>query len=619
MWSGGRQRGDKVKKILFWSVAGPLWLLIRAIKIALIAAAALIVLATAVGLFADRAVQLGALVGLMLGALLGPVRIAGVDFRQWMRNPGAPSEIGDDSPVGLMRLGFHNLAGAALLASLLLVAMVSSWVPRPCTIEEAWSPFEMLPFGKCIVGFLTGCAGFPAGAKVVAGGLAGIVAMQVVTLIVWLLGLRFGLPEPARTQHYLARDPLPRLPPRPANRPPDRRRLIVCCDGTWNWPAPRRETNVVRLVRAIAPSDNGIAQIVHYHQGVGTGNVLDRLAGGGAGVGLSASVKACYGFLTDNYQDGDEIYLFGFSRGAYVARALSGFICAVGMMRKYEMDRFADVWKWYWQPPAARVQQRATLNVLAPDRVKQDKIEIECIGVWDTVGALGIPGSRFCAKTFAFHDTELGLRVRFAFQGLAIDERRGNFQPAVWVPARNPPPATGDVQVLEQVWFPGVHSNVGGGYDPHGCSDTSFLWMLSALERNGLLGLINRSIVGGLDANERYPMGLIQNSRKGFWSWVGNPIPRPVCIISRTEMIHESAWERAGVCPPKDIYRRGQRRGWLTAMMDPNGPDGTRELPRTALERNFANLLPPARPTLPVVPRILDLCSELLKFLRPQG
>jgi hypothetical protein len=257
--------------------------------------------------------------------------------------------------------------------------------------------------------------------------------------------------------------------------------------------------------------------------------------------------------------------------------------------------------------------------VLAPDRVKQDKIEIECIGVWDTVGALGIPGSRFCAKTFAFHDTELGPRVRFAFQGLAIDERRGNFQPAVWVPARNPPPATGDVQVLEQVWFPGVHSNVGGGYDPHGCSDTSFLWMLSALERNGLLGLINRSIVGGLDANERYPMGLIQNSRKGFWSWVGNPIPRPVCIISRTEMIHQSAWERAGACPRKDIYRRDKRTGWLTAMMDPNGPDGTRELRRTPFERNFANLLPPARPTLPVVPRILDLCSELLKFLRPQG
>src|SRR5262249_26708812 len=117
----------KLKNAFLWVAGRGLWLVIKTIKWVLILVAALIALATIVGLFADRAVQLGALVGLMLGALLGPVRVAGVDFRQWMRNPGAPSENGDDSPVGLMWLGFHNLAGAAVLASMLLAAIASSW------------------------------------------------------------------------------------------------------------------------------------------------------------------------------------------------------------------------------------------------------------------------------------------------------------------------------------------------------------------------------------------------------------------------------------------------------------------------------------------------------------
>ena len=179
---------------------------------------------------------------------------------------------------------------------------------------------------------------------------------------------------------------------------------------------------------------------MHYHQGVGTGNFLDRLAGGGAGIGLTASVKACYGFLVDNYREGDENFLFGFSRGAYVARALGGLIGTIGIMRKHNMDRFAEVWNWYWQPKDKRDPK--ILEELASDRHKD--IDIECIGVWDTVGALGIPGSRFCAPTFAFHETGLGSHVRHAFQALAIDERRGNFQAAVWVPAKSSPANAGN-------------------------------------------------------------------------------------------------------------------------------------------------------------------------------
>jgi len=237
---------------------------------------------------------------------------------------------------------------------------------------------------------------------------------------------------------------------------------------------------VVRLVRAIEPQRDGVDQIVHYHEGVGTGDFVDRAFGGGAGVGLAASVKACYGFLVDNYKDHDEIFLFGFSRGAYVARALAGLIGTVGLMRKHEMDRFGHMWNWYWQ----KTRDLDVLHQIAPDR--KQHVDIECVGVWDTVGALGIPGSRLCASAYQFFQAELGPHVRHAFQGLAIDERRGNFQGAVWVPydverarsaranaqanahlAEDQKDEAAPRQVIRQVWFPGVHSNVGGGYPQH--------------------------------------------------------------------------------------------------------------------------------------------------------
>src|SRR6266702_3910421 len=107
-----------------------------------------------------------------------------------------------------------------------------------------------------------------------------------------------------------------------------KRRLIVCCDGTWN--KPDREattTNVVRLVRSIrSETAGGISQIVFYHPGVGTGNFLDRWIGGGTGIGLSENVRSVYAWFIDNYQDGYEIFLFGFSRGAYTDRSVAGII-----------------------------------------------------------------------------------------------------------------------------------------------------------------------------------------------------------------------------------------------------------------------------------------------------
>jgi uncharacterized protein (DUF2235 family) len=493
-----------------------------------------------------------------------------------------------------------------------------------------------------VIWFLTSCAVVPAMVKVLVGAFVGVIPMQILTEIAWRLGLRFGVPDPSRTLIHLAARDLPYLPAKEQHR--GRRRLIICCDGTWNWPEARRETNVVRLVRSITPDDNGIAQIVHYHQGVGTGNVVDRIAGGGAGIGLSASVKACYGFLVDNYKQHDDILLFGFSRGAYVARALSGLIGAVGMMRKHEMDRFADMWNWYWQ--AADKRDIKVLDRIAPARTGE--VEIECIGVWDTVGALGIPGSPFCAGTYAFHQTELGLHVRHAFQALAIDERRGNFQGAVWVPFDpHQPHRTATVaaarraqqaqvqqiagqpaqvrQVLKQVWFPGVHSNIGGGYPEHGLSDTTFLWMLSELESHQLLAFDPLSIAGALDADhaERYPAGALADSRTPFFRLIGCPVPRPVCVISNTERVHDSAWQRRAasrdVVPNRDIYKRPRRGKWLDAMAVT--PHGQRDLEvlREPFEVRFADGARPTDRPAENIPKKLDLCSWLLQPISGRG
>ena len=172
------------------------------------------------------------------------------------------------------------------------------------------------------------------------------------------------------------------------------KRLIVCCDGTWNdEDSAASFTNVVRMARAIRPQDDvssgqSIPQIVYYHSGVGTGgDEVEKVLGGAIGLGLSRNVRDAYAFIVHNYAEGDELFLFGFSRGAYTARSVAGLIGWAGLIQKGDMDDFAMLWEGYrlrGQTPQPLTQYQF------PDR--RAPVRIKCIGVWDTVGALGIPG-----------------------------------------------------------------------------------------------------------------------------------------------------------------------------------------------------------------------------------
>jgi Uncharacterized alpha/beta hydrolase domain (DUF2235) len=507
------------------------------------------------------------LFGLLLGVLYAPVRLSGVDFGKWYRDPAEPNEGDDRSWIGQMkRSAFANAHGVSALVVVVTLVFGTHLI----------TPRLVLHFIGVVLGWAIS---------------------QALVEIAWRFGLRW---HGNSTQIRLARQPaVANVMATP--RPKGYRRLIVCCDGTWNSPKTEEDTNVVRLLRAIAPvcPNTRVTQISHYHLGVGTGNVFDRLLGGMAGIGLSSSVKSCYGFLVDNYQPGDEILLFGFSRGAYVVRSVAGLIGTIGLLEKTEMFVFQEVWDYYTLSKTAR--KVYNLDDIAPERHK--RVPISCVGVWDTVGALGIPGTKLCSQSYTFHQTSLGSQVRHAFQSLAMDERRGNFQPAVWV-------RSDAGQVLEQVWFPGVHSDVGGGYPDHGLADATLLWMLGRLRAHSLLSFDDQAVAGGVNRKtaELYPEGHIHDSRSLFWKLVGCPVPRPVGITDESECIHESAKERAAHVTAEDIYRNGKRQAWLRTI------PLYKVANRAGVEESLSfNGTPPGVPYIRTVQDRRGLCSFLLQ------
>lgn len=334
----------------------------------------------------------------------------------------------------------------------------------------------------------------------------------------------------------------------------ENKRIIICCDGTWNEPEHldsenrQTSTNVLKMVRAISPvdPDSGMQQEVYYQHGIGTGGIgflikkLTRLIGGLTGMGISSNIQECYRFIVNNYMDGDEIYLFGFSRGAYTARSLAGLIGTVGLLNKSDLDLLPKVYDYYRTAPRKRSRSKYFELVAGLER-RFPKINF--LGVWDTVGALGLPVpglQHLSRKWVGFHDTHLGPQVLNAYHAMAIDERRRPFKPAIWTKLEGQ-------NSCQQMWFCGVHSNVGGGYNDHGLSDTALMWLVNRAHSLGLAfeqeylsdqSHIKPSVSGKLEDSFTWPYKLL--------SYLGvPPFQRPIgAADSQNEMIHESVIAR---------------------------------------------------------------------------
>ena len=301
--------------------------------------------------------------------------------------------------------------------------------------------------------------------------------------------------------------------------------IVVCADGTWKGPGKDQDadgvaddlgelSNVVKLYsclkgqvtpetvnlpreqekRLVDPNGNEL-QLAKYVNGVGdTSNRLLRLITGASGAGVIGRIVRGYSFISRCYDPGDRIYLVGFSRGAYTVRALAGLIASVGLLNRNTVDMRNEklryelgvgAWVLYRQRARkidnALVSAGLSLVVRRPEPHElHTEVPIRAIGVWDTVGAYGIPAYAYDKQRidlFRFADCKLSPRVQQGFHAVAIDEQRADFTPTLWEPAPN----------VTQVWFAGAHGDVGGGAPRAGLSDIALVWMMESLAKAGVL------------------------------------------------------------------------------------------------------------------------------------
>ena len=260
------------------------------------------------------------------------------------------------------------------------------------------------------------------------------------------------------------------------------RRLVLLFDGTWN----RREhtTSVWRTRLMLEASEE---QLVYYDQGVGT-DPGEKIGGGAIGTGLSRKTLAGYLWLMENYRPAhespqgvaDEIFILGFSRGAFTARSLTGLLGLCGLLRRaapVSVQRAFDL---------SRIEglerNHSLMKRFRRRNSHKGPVRVKFLGVWDTVGALGVPKLRLpFTERYAFHKVELQQIVEHARQALALDERRRLFAPAIW------PGTVAPHQTLEQRWFTGSHANVGGGYARDGLPMRPLQWMVDEAASHGLV------------------------------------------------------------------------------------------------------------------------------------
>ena len=344
------------------------------------------------------------------------------------------------------------------------------------------------------------------------------------------------------------------------------KRLVLCLDGTWN--TQDSNTSIFHLSNLVADvGADGVRQLVYYEEGVGTG-MFDSFSGGVFGFGINENIRHAYEWLIEKYEDGDEIYLFGFSRGAFTARTLGGLISKLGLLRPGAPMSVTELWEAYtligrvekpeknwWEsvfgkhprPCRSLIELKwddGTVKVTDPNRTEKLLIQwsrrpdIHCVGIFDTVGALGwdalaIPWLR--THIAQFHNTNLNILTRHGFHALAIDEQRPMFNCVPWrkfVPAgpAHPPSERERTQVIEQRWFTGAHSNIGGGYEDNPLSLFPLCWMM---ERVAGIGLGFRGMLSRPNITDCVPLVRVDEAREE-----DRKIKKPYLRDSYAEFFH---------------------------------------------------------------------------------
>jgi uncharacterized protein (DUF2235 family) len=305
--------------------------------------------------------------------------------------------------------------------------------------------------------------------------------------------------------------------------------IVVFSDGTGQEGGKGHNTNVYKLFNMV--EDRTSRQIAFYDRGLGTG--WRKITGNGAGMGISKNIKECYEFIFNNYEAGDQIYLFGFSRGATTVRSLAGFIDLFGILPKSRPELIDDAWKIYairTSKKEEKMEKRKWRRIVRADEfVKKHRTmwcKIKFIGVWDTVAALGVPFKfiddvveKIPGLKHRFHDLSLSDSIENACHALAIDDKRMTFHPEVWSDDNNdiiwPAENIKDKKTLKQVWFCGMHTDVGGGYPIKQLSDITLEWMAHNAEKHGLRLYSKTSITQNSESN---PDGHMHDSRAGRFS-----------------------------------------------------------------------------------------------------
>jgi uncharacterized protein (DUF2235 family) len=283
------------------------------------------------------------------------------------------------------------------------------------------------------------------------------------------------------------------------------KRITIFADGTWSSPERDIPTNVLQMARSVRPVAAGVEQVAFYDWGVGTDR--KKLAGGISGKGIDKNIMDCYRFVVHNYNSGDKLFFFGFSRGAYTVRSLAGFIRNCGILKREHADKIPDAYKLYRKRTKASSPDEQEAVAFRQNYAVTNITPIEFVGVWDTVGSLGIPvpfWGTLGEREFLFHDTEPSRIIQHARHAVSIDENREDFEPTLW----DPKPSLD----LRQVWFAGVHSDVGGGYKESGLSHCAGKWMLDEATSFGLE--FESHFIDSLQPN---PEDRQHNERKGIY------------------------------------------------------------------------------------------------------